>query len=65
MANVSGLIVTQLEGSAKGGVLVALADKHGLPVHAIGVGEGEDDLRPFEAGAYARGLMGLNPDIDE
>ncbi len=65
MANVSGLIVTKLDGSAKGGVLVALADKHGLPVHAIGVGEDEDDLRPFEAGAYARGLMGLNPDIDE
>lgn len=64
MANVSGLIVTKLDGSAKGGVLVALADKHGLPVHAIGVGEDEDDLRPFEAGAYARGLMGLNPDID-
>jgi len=65
MANVSGLIVTKLDGSAKGGVLVALADKHGLPVHAIGVGEDEDDLRPFEAGAFARGLMGLNPYINE
>ncbi len=59
MTNVSGLIVTKLDGSAKGGVLVALADKYGLPVHAIGVGEGEDDLRPFEAGAFARSLMGL------
>lgn len=60
MTNVSGLIVTKLDGSAKGGVLVALADKFGLPVHAIGVGEGEDDLRPFEAAAFARSLMGLN-----
>jgi fused signal recognition particle receptor len=59
MTNVSGLIVTKLDGSAKGGVLVSLADKYGLPVHAIGVGEGEDDLRPFEAGAFARSLMGL------
>lgn len=59
MTNVSGLIVTKLDGSAKGGVLVSLADKYELPVHAIGVGEGEDDLRPFEAGAFARSLMGL------
>jgi fused signal recognition particle receptor len=59
MTDVNGLIVTKLDGSAKGGVLVALADKYGLPVHAIGVGEGEDDLQPFEAGAFARSLMGL------
>lgn len=59
LADVGGLIVTKLDGTAKGGVLVALAEKFGLPVHAIGVGEGEDDLRPFEAGAFARSLMGL------
>jgi fused signal recognition particle receptor len=56
---VTGLVVTKLDGSAKGGVLVALAEQHGLPVHAVGVGEGADDLRPFSADAYARGLMGL------
>ena len=56
---VSGLVVTKLDGSAKGGVLVALAEKHGLPVHAIGVGESAEDLQPFAARDYARGLLGL------
>ena len=56
---VTGLVVTKLDGSAKGGVLVALAERFGLPVHAIGVGEGIDDLRPFEAEDYARALLGL------
>ena len=56
---VTGLVVTKLDGSAKGGVLVALAERFGLPVHAIGVGEGIDDLRPFEADDYARALLGL------
>jgi fused signal recognition particle receptor len=60
MCNVSGLIVTKLDGSARGGVLVALAERFGLPVHAIGVGEGEDDLRPFEAEAFARSLVGMD-----
>ena len=59
MINISGLIVTKLDGSAKGGVVVALAEKFGLPVHAIGVGEGLSDLRPFEARAFARSLLGL------
>ncbi len=59
MTDVTGLIVTKLDGTAKGGVLVALAEKFGLPVHAIGVGETADDLRPFEARAFARSLMGL------
>jgi fused signal recognition particle receptor len=59
MVGVTGLVVTKLDGSARGGVLVALAEKFGLPVHAIGVGEGADDLRPFEANAFARSLMGL------
>jgi fused signal recognition particle receptor len=57
---VTGLIVTKLDGSAKGGVLVALAERFGLPVHAIGVGENLDDLRPFEADDYARALLGLD-----
>lgn len=59
MCDLTGLVVTKLDGSARGGVLVALAEKFGLPVHAVGVGEGEDDLRPFEARAFARGLMGI------
>ncbi|MCB1591603.1 MAG: signal recognition particle-docking protein FtsY [Alphaproteobacteria bacterium] len=59
MVDVTGLIVTKLDGSAKGGVLVGLADQFKLPVHAVGVGEGVRDLRPFEARHYARSLMGL------
>ncbi len=59
MVEVSGLVMTKLDGSAKGGVVVALAEKFELPVHAVGVGEGIDDLRPFEAKTFARSLMGL------
>ena len=59
MCEVTGLVVTKLDGSAKGGVLVALAEKFKLPVHAIGVGESAEDLKPFDADAFARGLMGL------
>ena len=59
MVNVSGLIVTKLDGSAKGGVLVGLADQFGLPVYAIGVGEGIEDLQPFSPDAYAHSLLGL------
>lgn len=59
MVAVTGLVMTKLDGSAKGGVVVALAEKFGLPVHAVGVGESIDDLRPFEAEAFARSLMGL------
>ncbi len=59
LIDVTGLIVTKLDGSARGGVLVALAERFGLPVHAVGVGEGADDLRPFEARDFARSLMGL------
>jgi fused signal recognition particle receptor len=61
MVEVTGLVVTKLDGTAKGGVLVALADRFKLPVHAIGVGEGAEDLRPFSAEAFARSLMGLAP----
>lgn len=59
LTEVTGLVVTKLDGSAKGGVLVALADRFKLPIYAIGVGEGADDLRPFEAADFARSLMGL------
>lgn len=59
MVNVTGLIVTKLDGSAKGGVLVGLADQFKTPVHAIGVGEGIEDLQPFTAKLYARSLVGL------
>ena len=59
MVNVSGLVLTKLDGSAKGGVVVALAEKFGLPVVAIGVGEKAEDMRPFEADAFARSLLGL------
>jgi fused signal recognition particle receptor len=59
MVDVTGLIVTKLDGTAKGGVVVALARRFGLPIHAIGVGETVEDLRPFEAPAFARALLGL------
>ncbi|MCC7045906.1 MAG: signal recognition particle-docking protein FtsY, partial [Alphaproteobacteria bacterium] len=59
MVAVTGLVVTKLDGTARGGVLVALVEKFGLPVHAIGVGEGADDLRPFDAMEFARALLGL------
>ncbi len=60
LVNVTGLAVTKLDGSAKGGVLVGLADQFSVPVHAIGVGEGIEDLQPFSAREYARSLMGLS-----
>ena len=58
IADVSGLVMTKLDGTAKGGVLVALADKFGLPIHAIGVGEQIDDLSPFDPQDFARALVG-------
>lgn len=60
MVGVTGLAMTKLDGTARGGVLVAIAEKFGLPIHFIGVGEGADDLRPFDAHAFARGLVGLD-----
>ncbi len=56
---ITGLVVTKLDGSAKGGILVALAEQYGLPVHAVGVGEGADDLKPFDPHEFARSLMDL------
>ncbi|MEL6523327.1 MAG: signal recognition particle-docking protein FtsY [Pseudomonadota bacterium] len=58
LADVSGLVMTKLDGTAKGGVLVALADKFGLPIHAIGVGEQIDDLAPFDPEDFAKALTG-------
>ena len=54
----TGLVMTKLDGTARGGILVALAARFGLPVHYIGVGEGEDDLQPFRAEAFAKALVG-------
>ena len=59
LANISGLVMTKLDGTARGGVLVALADRFGLPIHAIGVGEQIDDLDAFDANDFARALVGL------
>jgi fused signal recognition particle receptor len=58
VAGVTGLVMTKLDGSARGGMLVAAAEKFKLPIHAIGVGEGMDDLQPFDAGDFARALAG-------
>jgi fused signal recognition particle receptor len=58
VAGVTGLVMTKLDGTARGGVLVAAAEKYGLPIHAIGVGEGMDDLRPFDPALAARAIAG-------
>jgi fused signal recognition particle receptor len=60
MVGVTGIAMTKLDGTARGGVLVAIAERFGIPIHFIGVGESADDLRPFEARAFARGLVGLD-----
>lgn len=59
-ARVTGLVMTKLDGTAKGGALVQVAEKFGLPIHFIGVGEGEEDLQPFIARDFARALAGLD-----
>jgi len=59
-AGVTGLVMTKLDGTARGGILVAIAAKFGLPVHFIGVGESVDDLSPFTAREYARAIVGLD-----
>jgi fused signal recognition particle receptor len=59
VAAVTGLIMTKLEGTARCGIIDAIADKYKLPVHAIGVGEGAEDLQPFNAGDFARAIAGL------
>ncbi len=60
LADVSGLVMTKLDGTARGGVLVALADKFGLPIHAIGVGEQIDDLDAFDPEEFAAALVGMD-----
>jgi fused signal recognition particle receptor len=59
VAGVTGLVMTKLDGTARGGILVAVAAKYGLPVHFIGVGEGIDDLAPFSADDFARAIAGI------
>jgi fused signal recognition particle receptor len=60
VAGVTGLVITKLDGTAKGGILVAIAARHGLPVHFIGVGESVDDLEAFSAKQFARALVGFD-----
>ena len=62
-AGVSGLVMTKLDGTAKGGVLVAIADKFSIPIHFVGVGEKAEDLHPFSAEAFASALVGLSDDV--
>jgi fused signal recognition particle receptor len=64
-AGVNGLVMTKLDGTARGGVLVAAAEKYGLPVHAIGLGETLDDLRPFDAEEVARAIAGVERLVTE
>jgi fused signal recognition particle receptor len=64
-AGVTGLVMTKLDGTARGGILVALAEKFGLPVHFIGVGEGIDDLEPFAARDFARAIAGFDAASDQ
>jgi fused signal recognition particle receptor len=59
IAGVTGLVMTKLDGTARGGILVAIAAKFGLPVHFIGVGESIDDLAPFSAQEFARAVAGV------
>ena len=56
----TGIVMTKLDGTARGGILVAIAERFKLPVHAIGVGEGIDDLQPFDAKAFSRAIAGLD-----
>jgi fused signal recognition particle receptor len=56
VAGVTGLVMTKLDGTARGGILVAISAKFGLPVHAIGIGEGVEDLAGFDAGEFARAI---------
>ncbi len=65
VAGVTGLVMTKLDGTARGGILVAVAEKFGLPVHFIGVGEGIDDLEPFAARDFARAIAGLDQSSTE
>ena len=59
IAGVTGLVMTKLDGTARGGILVAIAQKFGLPIHFIGVGEGIDDLAPFSPKDFGKALAGI------
>ena len=61
IAGVTGLAMTKLDGTARGGILAAISAKHGLPVHFIGIGEGVEDLAPFEAKDFSRAIAGIEP----
>jgi fused signal recognition particle receptor len=63
IAGVTGIVMTKLDGTARGGILVAIAARFALPVHAVGVGESVDDLQPFDAQAFSRAIAGL--DVEE
>jgi fused signal recognition particle receptor len=60
VTEITGLVMTKLDGTAKGGVLVAVAQRHAIPIHFIGVGEKAEDLQPFDAASFSRALVGLN-----
>jgi fused signal recognition particle receptor len=60
VAGVTGLVMTKLDGTARGGILVAIADRFKLPIHAIGIGEGIEDLQTFDAGAFSRAIAGVD-----
>ena len=64
IAGVTNLVVTKLDGTARGGILVAIAEKFGLPINAIGVGEGIDDFEPFDAQDFARAIAGARQEND-
>lgn len=64
IVGVTGLVMTKLDGTARGGVLVGLAEKYAMPVHFVGVGEGAEDLRAFDAQGFARSLVGLERPVD-
>ena len=59
VTDITGLVMTKLDGTAKGGVLVAVAQRHAIPIHFIGVGEKAEDLQPFDAASFSRALVGL------
>jgi len=65
IAGVTGIVMTKLDGTARGGILVAIAAKFGLPIHAIGVGEGIDDLAAFDPADFARALVGASEGTEE
>jgi fused signal recognition particle receptor len=60
VTEITGLVMTKLDGTAKGGVLIAVAQRHAIPIHFIGVGEKAEDLQPFDATAFARAMVGVS-----